>query len=175
MLYVCDTCVSVYTCVLYRSYIYIYVAGTFGYYVAVVFWSFKWSWAWSWGYNVRWLRLNHVMCWEALQVAALEQEAGATSFSFHLSPYPSEKRFRWPWPHLPSRKGKGVWLHTLVLLDWQGEGGLDLSSLARRRGEAKVKVVMPHPFHCLGKEGQVAMLTKRRRWTWPLLSGRKQG
>ena len=53
-------------------------------YVSVVFWSFKWSWAWSWGYNVRWLRLNHVMCWEALQVAALEQEAGATSFSFQI-------------------------------------------------------------------------------------------
>ena len=60
------------------------MAGTFRYYVAVVFWSFKWSWAWSWGYNVRWLRLNHVMCWEALQVAALEQEAGATSFSFQI-------------------------------------------------------------------------------------------
>ena len=42
------------------------------------------GWAWSWGYNVRWLRLNHVMCWEALQVAALEQEAGATSFSFQF-------------------------------------------------------------------------------------------
>ena len=78
-------------------------------------------------------------------------------------------------PISPLGGEEGVWLHTLVLLDWQGEGGLDLSSLARRRGEAKVKVVMPHPFHCLGKGGQVAMLTKRRRWTWPLLSGRKQG
>ena len=87
-------------------------------------------------------------------------------------------------PISPLGRGEGVWSHTLVLLDWQGEGGHDLSSLGRRRGEAKVKVgmrealvkvVMPHPFHCLGKGGQVAMLTKRRRWTWPLLSGRKQG
>ena len=41
--------------------------------------------------------------------------------------------------------------------------------------EARVKVAMPHPSHCIGRGGQVAMLTKRRRWTWPLLSGRKQG
>ena len=41
--------------------------------------------------------------------------------------------------------------------------------------EARVKVVMPHTFHCLGRGGQVAMLTRRRRWTWPLLSGRRHG
>ena len=44
-------------------------------------------------------------------------------------------------PISPLGREEGVWLHTLVLLGWQGGGGLDLSSLARRRGEAKVKVV----------------------------------
>ena len=69
-------------------------------------------------------------------------------------------------------------MHAIVLLDWQGEGGHDLSSLGRKRGEAKVKVVMreakvkvvmPHPFHCLARGRNAAMLTRRRMWTWPLL------
>ena len=32
-------------------------------------------------------------------------------------------------PISPLGREEGVWLHTLVLLDWQGEGGHDLSSL----------------------------------------------
>ena len=57
-------------------------------------------------------------------------------------------------PISPLGREEGVWLHTLVLLDWQGECGLDPSSLGRR-GEAKVKVVMPHPFP-LSRKGRAS-------------------